>query len=127
MAGNSFKSETNNNSGGGGGSLFRMLDNYLKLDKYFENGLPLKYLPKILFVTGVAIFYIGNNHYTERTIRSIDHLKSEVEDLRADYTTLKADYMYMSKQSEVARKILPNGLVESSVPPFKIIIEEDEY
>jgi outer membrane murein-binding lipoprotein Lpp len=37
-----------------------------------------------------------------RATRKIDKLQTEVEDLRADYTTLKADIMYASKQSEVA-------------------------
>jgi phage shock protein A len=75
----------------------------------------------------LGIFYIGNSHYADKTIRKIDKLEQEVEDLRADYTTLKSEYMFASKQSEVAKRVKKLGLVESQEPPFKIVIEEGEY
>ncbi len=75
----------------------------------------------------IVLFYIGNTHYAEKTIRKIDKIKRETEDLRADYTTLKSDYMEASKQSEVARNVAPFGLEESYSPPFQVIVTEDEY
>ena len=75
----------------------------------------------------IGLLYIGNTHYSEKTVRRIDHAQSEVEDLRADYTTLKSDLMYASKQSEVARKVKIIGLKESLNPPTKVAIEEGEY
>lgn len=110
-----------------GFSLFRLLDKYTNVDALFEEGVPLRYLPHVLFVTGIALFYIGNTHYAEKTIRKIDKIKLETEDLRADYTTLKSDYMEASKQSEVARNVAPLGLVESSSPPYQVIVPADEY
>lgn len=110
-----------------GGSIFSRLENLIRIDAAFEHGLPVKYLPHILFVTAVGIFYIGNGHYAERNVRKIDHLKQEVEDLRADYTTLKADYMYASKQSEVAKNVKKLGLTESLEPPEKIVIANSEH
>ena len=62
--------------------------------------------------------------FLEKTTRQIDRTQTEVEDLRADYTTLKADVMFASKQSEVARRVKDLGLKESSKPPFKIVVEE---
>ena len=73
------------------------------------------------------MIYIGNTHYAEQTVRKIDVVQVEVEDLRADYTTLKADLMFGSKQSEVARKVRPFGLKESLTPPFKVVIKAGEY
>jgi hypothetical protein len=70
----------------------------------------------------LTLLYIGNTHYGNRMSRSIQRLKQETEDLRADYTTLKSDYMEASKQSEVARKVAAFGLVESSSPPFRITV-----
>ncbi|MBA9076411.1 FtsL-like putative cell division protein [Rufibacter quisquiliarum] len=110
-----------------GTSLFELLDRYTKVDWFFADGLPVKYLPKVLFVMGVVLFYIGNTHFAERTLRQIDKTKAETEDLRADYTTLKSDYMEASKQSEVARNVAPYGLVESSSPPVQVVIKKDEY
>jgi hypothetical protein len=108
-------------------SLFQLLDRYTRMDVLFQDGLPVKYLPFILYLMAVALFYIGNTHYAEKTIRKIDKIKIETEDLRADYTTLKSDYMEASKQSEVARKVAPAGLVESSSPPYQIEVYGEEY
>ncbi len=88
-------------------SIFHLVDKYAKLDILFEDGVPVKYLPYVLYVMVITIFYIGNTHYAEKTIRKIDKIKIETEDLRADYTTLKSDYMEASKQSEVARSVAP--------------------
>ncbi|OGX89029.1 hypothetical protein BEN49_01530 [Hymenobacter coccineus] len=90
------------------------------VDGLFREGLPVRYLPHLLFVMFLTLLYIGNTHYGNRMSRSIQRLKQETEDLRADYTTLKSDYMEASKQSEVARKVAAFGLVESSSPPFRI-------
>jgi hypothetical protein len=87
----------------------------------------VKYVPRILFLTVILIFYIGNTHFSERIVRRIDKLKVEVENIRADYTTLKADLMFASKASEVAKRVAPMGLEESLTPPTKIIVKEGEY
>ena len=108
-------------------SLFSLIGNKLKIDSLFDKGLPAKYIPHTLFLTALGIFYIGNNHWAEKTIRKIDKMQVEVEELRADYTSLKADYMFASKQSEVARKVKKIGLKESYTPPNKIVIDNGEH
>lgn len=105
-----------------GWSLFTLLDRFTGLDGLFREGLPVRFLPKMLFVMLLILLYIGNTHYGNRMNRNIQRLKQETEDLRADYTTLKSDYMEASKQSEVARKVAAIGLVESSSPPFRIAV-----
>lgn len=110
-----------------GRSLFHLLDKYTKMDFLFEDGVPVKYLPYVLYVTVITIFYIGNTHHAEKTVRKIDKIKIETEDLRADYTTLKSDYMEASKQSEVARNVAPSGLVESSSPPYQVSVNDEEH
>ena len=110
-----------------GFSLFKLLEKYTNVDFLFEEGVPLRFLPHVLFLTGITLFYIGNTHYAEKIIRRIDKIKVETEDLRADYTTLKADYMEASKQSVVAGNVAPLGLVESSSPPFQVEVAADEY
>ena len=126
---NKFKIEPKKSSSKSepGNSVFSGIEKRLNLESYFEEGFPIQYLPKILFVVGLALFYIGNTHYAEKTVRKINHIQAEVEDLRADYTTLKSDLMFASKQSEVARKVKVYGLKESLIPPTKIVIEEGEY
>ena len=105
-------------------NFFRFVESYLSLGGVFEQGLPIRYIPHILFLTFLGIIYIGNIHYAEKNIRKVNRLKREVDDLRADYTTIKAEYMLQSKQSEVASKVAKQGLAEGSVPPYKIVVEK---
>lgn len=123
----SNRGRQSSSSGGDGSSIFSGVEKRLKLETYFEEGFPVQYLPKILFVMVIGLLYIGNTHYAEKTVRRIDAAQSEVEDLRADYTTLKSDLMFASKQSEVARKVKSIGLKESLTPPTKVVVEEGEY
>lgn len=106
-------------------NIFRAFDKVLKVDKMFEEGIPVKYIPYILYVTAFIILYIGNSHYFERTVRQTAKLKAEVDDLRADFTTLKADVMYKSKQSEVAKQVQNLGLEETLTPPYILTPVED--
>jgi hypothetical protein len=110
-----------------GKGLFSRFEKKLKLENYFEEGFPVQYMPKILFVMALGLLYISNTHYSEKTVRKISNIQAEVEDLRADYTTLKSDLMFASKQSEVARKVKSLGLKESIKPPYKVEVEAGEY
>lgn len=125
MASNSYK--RSQSSGISGRSFFSLLENVINVERIFDKGLPIQFLMPILFSTVLCILYIGNLHYAEKNIRKISKLRVQVEDLRADYTTLKADYMKNSKQSEVAKKASVLGLKESMTPPYKIVIGEDEF
>lgn len=127
MSTNKFKVKAQAGTLTGGFSVFSGIEKTLKLESYFEEGFPVHYLPKIMFVLFLGLVYIGNTHYAEQTVRKINLLQVEVEDLRADYTTLKSDLMFSSKQSEVARKVKPFGLKESLTPPYKIVVEKGEY
>src|SRR5688572_14114022 len=124
---NKFKIKPLKKKASSGKGWFSGFEKKLKLENYFEEGFPVQYLPKIFFVMALAILYISNTHYAEKTVRKISNIQAEVEDLRADYTTLKSDLMFASKQSEVARKVKPLGLKESLKPPYKVEVEEGEY
>lgn len=129
MAENKIKIGSKKSSKGssGGQGFFSRIETRLKLESYFEEGFPVHYLPKVLFAMVLGIMYISNTHYGEKTIRKINAIQAEVEDLRADYTTSKAELMFASKQSEVARKVKDLGLRESITPPLKVKVEAGEY
>jgi hypothetical protein len=127
MSANKFKVKSQAGALGGGIGIFSAIERKLRLETYFEEGFPVHYLPKIFFVMVLGLIYIGNTHYAEKTVREINRIQVEVEDLRADYTTLKADLMFGSKQSEVAKKVKPLGLKESLTPPYKVVVKEGEY
>ena len=122
MSANKFKVKSEAGTITGGFSVFSGIERKLKLETYFEEGFPVHYLPKIFFIMVLGLIYIGNTHYAEQTVRKINLMQVEVEDMRADYTTLKADLMFSSKQSEVARKVRPLGLKESLIPPYKVVV-----
>jgi hypothetical protein len=124
---NKFKIKPKTKRTGVAGGVFSSIERRLKLENYFEEGFPVKNLPKILFVMVLGLIYISNTHYAEKTVRKINNIQAEVEDLRADYTTLKSDLMFASKQSEVAKKVKAFELKESLTPPYKVEIEEGEY
>jgi len=105
-------------------TLFGLLQSALRMDSVLSSGLPVRYLPRLLWLTVLTIFYIANNHNANRTLVQIDRTLDKIERKRVDYTTLKAEYMSASKQSEVARRVAPLGLSESQVPPRKIVLED---
>lgn len=127
MTENKFKIKPKKKEAAGGSSIFSGIEKKMTLENYFEEGFPVHYLPRILFVLALGLIYIGNTHYGEKTVRKINNIQAEVEDIRADYTTLKSDLMFASKQSEVARKVKVFGLKESLVPPYKVAVDKDEY
>lgn len=120
MAKNSFKESKPK-----GKNLFARMEHLVKVDWLFQNGVPLKYLPNMVFTVLLIIIYIGYNHLADNNARNISKLESEVEDLRAHYTTLKAQYMYAKLQSEVKKKVVPLGLEESLNPPAKISLPQE--
>lgn len=127
MIENKFRIEPKPKKKSSGSGVFSFIEKNLRLENYFEEGFPVQHLPKMAFVMVLGIFYISNTHYAEKTIRKINHMQSEVEDLRADYTTMKADLMLATKQSELARKVHPYGLKESLRPPYKLVVKKGEY
>jgi hypothetical protein len=114
----SSKSET------GGYTLFGLIATLFRFNRIFDNGVPTRFIPYIVWTTTLILLYIANAHYTEKTIRSIDKLKFEVEELRTEFTTIQSSYMVESKQSKVAERVKHLGLVESKNPPIKLKIKE---
>lgn len=88
----------------------------------FSSAAFVGYIPFIAFAGLLAILYIANRHYAERTIRQIDHLGKEVKEMNWDYKSLSADLMKLTTQSEIAKRVDTMGLKERKAPPKKIVI-----
>lgn len=106
-------------------SLFALMQKVLRVDSVFESGLPIRYIPRLLFITGLALFYIGNNHYARKNIVNLQKMQAEIEELRVAYITTKSGYMTESKQSSVAQKVAAFQLEESQTPAKKIVLEDE--
>ncbi len=110
-----------------GKGFFSFVDKYVPVGDVFNDGLPVQYIPKVLFFACIMMLYIANAHYGDKLVRKTNKLKNEVNDLRADYITLKADLMIKSKQSEVAKQVEVLGLKESTEPPIKLTEQNREH
>jgi len=84
-------------------------------------------LPFLLFLSVLCMLYIANSHMAVKNIRSIDKLSKEVKELSWEYKSLKADLMFKSKLTEVAKKVDTLGIKELIEPPKKIVINSNEY
>lgn len=77
----------------------------------------VKQIPFFLFLTLLAVIYIYNGHYADKTTRNINHTSKEVEELQHEYKTVKSEVMFRSKQSELAKAMRPLGLKEMTESP----------
>jgi hypothetical protein len=87
---------------------------YLSRESVFRN------LPFLLFLAILAVFYIGNTYYAEKTFKEIERTKAELKELRYQYITAKEALMYNSRLTEVAKRVTACGLKETTLPPWKI-------
>lgn len=85
---------------------------------------PIKYLDGTLFllVLGLVVVFFRIN--AERQMRQLRKANEETNNLRAAYTILKANYMKMGKQSELAPQVEKMGLKESRQTPQRIEVKE---
>jgi hypothetical protein len=80
----------------------------------------VKNIPFFLFLCALAVLYIYNGHYAEKTIKDINHNARELKELQYEYKTVKSELMFQSKQSEVVKAVEPLGLKELTQPPYRL-------
>ena len=72
----------------------------------------VKQVPFFLFLTMLAVVYIYNGHYADKTIRNINRTEKEVKELKYEYIAVKSEVMFQSKPSELIKAVEPLGLKE---------------
>ena len=80
--------------------------------------------PFVFFLSFMAICYIANGYYADDQVRKVNNLNNEIKELRTQYIVVKDSLVIKSKQTEVAKALAVQhtGIVESVVPPKKILI-----
>lgn len=91
------------------------------LAKYFSWD-QTKYL---LFLVGIAFYYIANSYYIEKLAREIDKLNREMKELHFEYVSVKSQVMFESRQTELVRKLKKTGITESTEPVQKIVVKNN--
>jgi hypothetical protein len=86
----------------------------------------IRELPFILFLAFLAFLYIGVRYRAENLAKNTSRLKNEIKELRYESISLASELMYSSNRSEVKKMIKQYDLdlVESKVPPKKIVIKK---
>lgn len=75
----------------------------------------------LVFLAALAVVYIYNGHYADNISRDLSRTNKEVKELQYEYSTLKSEVMFRSKESELAKAVAPFGLQELTQPPFVLI------
>jgi len=75
------------------------MDLLFNIDSLTGGELPIPLLKKVLFIAGLIMIYIYYTMMAESKIHRIEKVKLELDEIRADYTTQKAEYMKVGKQS----------------------------
>lgn len=104
-------------------TIFTWIEEKLDVTGFLGEGVPVQLVPPVVFVVFLALIYIWSNHRAENMVRKIEKAQQEVEDLRADVTTLEAEYMLSSMQSEVAKRVAAQEIEELNQPPIKIEVK----
>ncbi len=86
----------------------------------------VKQVPFFLFLTLLAVVYIYNGHYADKTIRRINKTAKEVKELKYEYIAVKSKVIFQSKQSELVKSdaIQQLGLKELTESP--VVLKESE-
>ncbi len=96
--------------------LYGLLDGSL-----FSGRTNLSAMRFILFLSALALFLIFNTYYAERKVREVEQLRHEMTELRINYIQTRSDYMFLTRQSEMARRLKAEGFIEPVEPPRQIV------
>ena len=85
-------------------------------------GWIVKNIPFFLFLAVLAVLYIANGHYADKTIRDMNATANDLKELQYEYKTVKSEMMYKSREAEMVGAAAPLGLKISPEPPMRIAI-----
>lgn len=100
----------------------------LKLDwkRWLNYQSLVRQVPFFLFLAVLAVLYIYNGHYADKTIRNINRTSKEVKELQYEYKTVKSEVMYKSKLSELSKAVEPLGLKELTESPVVLVNDPEK-
>ena len=103
-------------------SATRKFMSSINIFSFMEKERIIRMMPFVFFLTLLAMIYIANSYYSERTIRELDATGKEIRELRSEFISVQSDLMMKSKQTEVLAGVQAMGLKQSLEPPKKIVI-----
>lgn len=94
--------------------------------KIMYNRWIVKNIPFYFFISAIAIIYIANGHYADKTMRKMNTTEKNLKEMEYEFKTVKQQVIFRSKESELAKAVEPLGLKPLLVPPLRIIDTLDE-
>lgn len=76
------------------------------------------HIPYILFVSAMFIAYIALGYHFERTEREKQATRRQLDELSAEYKTLRAEYETLLQQSTLEARVAESGLALPKNPPI---------
>jgi hypothetical protein len=81
----------------------------------------VKNIPFYFFIAAIAVIYIANGHYADKTMREINETEKNLKEMEYEFKTAKQEVIFRSKESELAKAVEPLGLKPLTAPPLRII------
>ncbi|MHA8082926.1 FtsL-like putative cell division protein [Aquirufa sp. A-Brett2-15D] len=100
-----------------------IFDSIFNIDYFTGGELPVMWVKRIAFVALLTLVNIYYSMLADGKLHQIQKEKSSLEEDRADYTTQKAEYMKVSKQTNLEETLKRYQIGLSTIPPTKIIIQ----
>jgi hypothetical protein len=100
-----------------------VFDSIFNIDYFTGGELPVMWVKRIAFVALLTLVNIYYSMLADGKLHQIQKEKSSLEEDRADYTTQKAEYMKVSKQTNLEETLKRYQIGLSTIPPTKIIIQ----
>ncbi len=84
----------------------------------------VKHFGFFMFLALLAVIYIANGHWADKTIRDINITQKQVKDMEYEYKNLKSLEMYRSRESQVTQAAASLGLKPATTPPVKLVVDK---
>jgi len=94
---------------------------FKRRNTWMYNRFIVKNIPFYFFISAMAIIYIANGHYADKTMRKINETGKNLKEMEYEFKTVKQEVIFRSKESELAKAVEPLGLKPLMAPPLRII------
>ena len=91
---------------------------------FLSNPNIVKLIPFIFFLSILGLSYIANGYWADDKIRQLNKLNNELKELRTEHVYVQSELESSTNENYVAEKAKKIGLVESRIPPKKIVIKD---
>lgn len=94
--------------------------------KFLVSDDALKNWKFIIFLIGIGMLLIANNHRYDAKNYKISELKSKVKEQRSKFVDTRSTLMKLKMESNVTKKMKQRAIYPADVSPIKIVIDKED-